>query len=96
MPGGEAGFRYATNGEGASAVCGICDASPWLTEGRPSFWRGYFAVQDTEESVRLAQGSGGTLLDGAAESPFGRFATIADPEGATFQINQSPNPEARA
>ena len=33
---------------------------------------------------------GGALLDGPIDSPFGRVATVADPEGASFQIIQHP------
>ena len=31
---------------------------------------------------------GGTVLDGPEDSPFGRLATVQDPQGASFQIIQ--------
>ena len=37
-------------------------------------------------AIRIEE-HGGTVLDGPSNSPFGRVATIADPEGATFQIS---------
>ena len=96
MADGSDGVRYATNGSGDSAVCGICDAAPWLGDEDKPYWRAYFAVQDADAAVERILAAGGQLIDGPADSPFGRFATIADPGGATFQINQSPDPSARA
>ncbi len=40
---------------------------------------------------RSSRAKGGQVLDGPADSPFGRFATVADPQGAQFQINQDPS-----
>lgn len=89
--GGSDEFRYATHGRGESAAAGLCDATAFFPAGTPSFWRVYFAVQDTDATLRRVEELGGTLISEAvSDSPFGRFAAVADPTGATFLINQEP------
>lgn len=85
----EHGVRYATNGAGNEAVAGVCDAASWLGDG-PSFWRIYFAVDDVDRALQRVAQLGGRLLDGPMDSPFGRLATVEDPQGAMFQIIQQP------
>ncbi|MBT2250468.1 VOC family protein [Arthrobacter sp. BHU FT2] len=88
------GFRYTTLGSGMSAQAGIMDASGYLPEEVPSHWQVYFAVEDTDAAIKKATGMGATVLDGPAESDFGRVAMLADPTGATFRIIASQAPEA--
>lgn len=88
--GGSDGFRYLTHGGGDAAVAGLCDATAFFPAGTPSFWRVYFEVEDADATVIRVQELGGQLISEAVDdSPFGRFATVADPTGATFLINQS-------
>lgn len=82
-------FRYSTFGEGPESVAGLCDAKDFIG-GSPSFWRIYLAVDDCDAAAQQIQDLGGKLLDGPSDSPFGRFATVADPQGAMFQINAAP------
>ncbi len=51
-----------------------------------SFWMTYFASADVDGSVARATTAGGTLLNGPEDTPFGRMATLADPEGAVFSL----------
>ncbi|MFX0539910.1 VOC family protein [Ornithinimicrobium sp. Y1847] len=88
MPG--EGMRYATNSAQQSATSGICEANEWVPEDVGSYWRVYLAVEDCDASAAQIQELGGSLLDGPMDSPFGRLATVADPNGATFQIIQPP------
>lgn len=85
MP-GEGSVRYATNGVNGEGGAGICDASSFLPDEVPSYWRMYLAVPDTDAAVARIQELGGTLLDGPMDSPFGRVATVTDPQGAMFQV----------
>ena len=87
----DGGFRYATNGAGDAAVCGLCDASTWLPADVPSFWRAYLAVEDADASAARAAELGGTIQAAPEDSPFGRFAQLADPQGGVFMINQVAN-----
>lgn len=69
-----------------NAQAGILDASGYLTDEIPSHWQVYFSVEDTDAAVSRAKASGATLLEGPADSDFGRVAQLADPTGATFKI----------
>ena len=51
-----------------------------------SFWMTYFATTDVDGAAARASGAGGTLLHGPEDTPFGRMATLADPEGAVFSL----------
>lgn len=86
MDGDGSDFRYATNGPGESASWGLCDAAGMMPEDAMG-WRVYFGVESTDPALERVQELGGSVLDGPIDSPFGRIATIADPEGATFQIS---------
>lgn len=88
----EAMPAYATNHAGERATAGLCDTAPWLPEGTPSYWRVYFQTADMDEAVRTIEAKGGRVTDGPMDSPFGIVATVLDPAGATFQLNQ---PHAR-
>jgi predicted enzyme related to lactoylglutathione lyase len=57
--------------------------------GVPSNWFPYFVVEDVEVSAQAAQEAGGTPFLGPMDVPNGgRFALIADPQGAPFGILQ--------
>lgn len=79
-------FVYYTNGPQEQASSGMCDASGFVPAEVGSFWRVYLAVESCDPAVRRVEELGGKLLDGPDDSPFGRIATVADPQGATFQI----------
>lgn len=84
------GPGYATNHAMDLATAGLCDARPWLPEGQAGYWRVYFQTADMDASVRVIQEQGGRVVDGPMDSPFGVVATVVDPAGATFQLNQPP------
>jgi hypothetical protein len=53
----------------------------------PSFWLAYFAVTDCEAAVGKAKSLGGALLAGPMDiENVGRFAVLADSQGATFAV----------
>lgn len=78
-------FRYATNGPDESASWGLGDATG-VMPGDAAGWRIYLGVESCDAATQKVAELGGRLLDGPVDSPFGRIATVADPEGATFQI----------
>lgn len=78
-------FRYVTNGQGEGASWGIGDARGIMPETATG-WRIYLGVAECDAAVDRVRELGGSLLDGPVNSPFGRIATVADPEGASFQI----------
>jgi predicted enzyme related to lactoylglutathione lyase len=83
-------FRYTTFGEGDEAVAGIMDASAFLPEGVPSHWSVYFAVQDADATLAQVTTLGGSVLQPAEDTPYGRLAQAADPTGAAFKIVAAP------
>ncbi|TJZ50376.1 VOC family protein [Streptomyces piniterrae] len=46
----------------------------------------YFTVENCDTAVAKATERGGVLRFGPMDSPFGRFATLSDPQGAAFSV----------
>ena len=55
-------------------------------EGTPSHWLVYFQVADVDAAVSAAQGAGGSVLAPPFDTPYGRMACLADPDGAVFMV----------
>jgi uncharacterized protein len=85
-----ADFRYSTQGAGESATAGIMDAATFLPEGVPSHWTVYFDSADVDAALVKVAGLGGTVLEPAENTPYGRIARAADPMGASFRL-RDPN-----
>jgi predicted enzyme related to lactoylglutathione lyase len=59
----------------------------------PSHWMVYFAVDDTDAGADKAKQLGGNVAVPPTDIPeVGRFAVIADPQGATFSIIKNATP----
>ena len=54
--------------------------------GIPPVWTVYFAVGDTDATVAKAQSLGGAVFQPPTDIPPGRFAVLADPQGAMFNV----------
>ena len=54
----------------------------------PPHWLVYFAVANTDNTVKRAQELGAKLMMPAMDIPQGRFAVVTDPQGATFGVIQ--------
>ena len=65
---------------------GIMDVAMFLPEGVPAHWTIVFAVDDTDASLAQIVSLGGAMVVAAADSPYGRLATVSDPTGATFAL----------
>jgi predicted enzyme related to lactoylglutathione lyase len=83
-------FRYTTLGEGDSQLAGIMDASGFLPDGVPVNWQIYFGVDDADAALAEVVSLGGSVVQPAEDSPFGRLAQAADPTGALFKIVAGP------
>jgi predicted enzyme related to lactoylglutathione lyase len=79
-------FRYTTLGEGEGQLAGIMDATDFLPEGVPAHWSIYFGVADTDAALASIVDLGGSVVDPAQDTPFGRLATATDPTGARFKL----------
>jgi predicted enzyme related to lactoylglutathione lyase len=83
-------FRYTTLGEGESQLAGIMDASAFLPEGVPAHWSVYFMVENTDAALAKIVELGGSVVQPAEDTPYGRLAQAADPTGALFKLIQPP------
>lgn len=64
----------------------IAGAMPPPMEGIPPMWSVYFAVADCDATVADAKSRGASVMSEPADIPPGRFAVIADPQGAVFSV----------
>lgn len=79
-------FRYTVQLDGGEPAAGVMDATAWLPAEAPAHWSVYFAVDDTDASVATATRLGATVMAGPEDTPYGRMATLADPNGAVFKL----------
>ncbi|MGI8939003.1 MAG: VOC family protein [Iamia sp.] len=83
MPDGDYTVFFTPGGDENGIAGGM--KSP--VEGMPSFWGVYFAVDDCDATVAAATDAGATVMAEAMSVPdVGRFAAIADPQGAMFSV----------
>ncbi|MDQ3762100.1 MAG: VOC family protein [Actinomycetota bacterium] len=80
-----AGSEYTTFHRGGDPLGGIGGLSDSPAE-MPPHWMTYFMVADADTAVAAATELGATVLSGPLDTPYGRMATITDPQGATFSI----------
>jgi uncharacterized protein len=83
-------LRYTTFGEGESALAGIMDASAFLPDGVPAKWSIYFGAEDVDATLARIVELGGSIVEPAVDTPYGRLATAADPSGIDFKLLQPP------
>jgi len=55
-------------------------------QGLPSYWSPYFGTASTEQTGKRAIELGGKVVVETIDVPNGRFAAIADPQGAFFAV----------
>jgi predicted enzyme related to lactoylglutathione lyase len=79
-------FRYTTLGEGDGQLAGIMDATAFLPEGAPACWSVYFGTSDTDATLAKVVELGGTVVQPAEDTPYGRLAVAADSTGAQFKL----------
>ena len=84
-------FRYTTLGEGDGQLAGIMDASAFMPEGVPATWSIYFGVEDADAALEKIGKLGGSTVQAAEDTPYGRLAIATDSTGAQFKLHQ-PNP----
>jgi predicted enzyme related to lactoylglutathione lyase len=88
------GMRYTVLSHGGNPLAGVMDASGWGPE-EPMGWWVYVWVEDADETLKRVIDLGGSVIRPAEDTPYGRLATAADPEGAVFKLmaanDQMPN-----
>jgi hypothetical protein len=83
------GRRYSTFVSDGRDIGGVGE---YAADGLelPAQWWVYLAVDDTDEAVDQLVRLGGSVLRPPADSPYGRMATVADNQGATFSLMAAP------
>jgi predicted enzyme related to lactoylglutathione lyase len=79
-------FRYTVLTEGEDQLAGVMDAAGFLPEGVPAHWSGYFGVDDADAALARIVELGGSIVQPAEDTPYGRLAGAADPTGAQFKL----------
>lgn len=79
------GVDYTTIRSGGRDVGGIGGVGK-AGEGRTAGWETYFAVTDTDATVDVVRAAGGVVVGEPRDSPYGRIAVCADPQGAVFSV----------
>jgi uncharacterized protein len=85
-------FRYAVmrNPEGDGELAGIMDNASF-PGSPPSAWSVYWHVDDVAATLAEVARLGGSVLDGATDTPYGTLATAQDPFGARFKLRTAPS-----
>jgi predicted enzyme related to lactoylglutathione lyase len=79
------GGTYTILKAGDKDVGGAVPAS--AAKGVPAHWNLYFTVRDVDATAKQVEGLGGKTLMKAQDIPnVGRFAVLADPQGAAFSL----------
>jgi len=80
------GMAYTEWKVGDRSVGGMMAMPDMVPAAVPAHWLAYFGVADTDAAVAAATGAGATVMLPATDIPPGRFAVLADPDGAAFAI----------
>ncbi|MDZ7909591.1 MAG: VOC family protein [Gemmobacter sp.] len=91
---GMEGFDYFLALRDGAMVAGMMEPMA----GMPTAWAVYFAVEDCDATCAQAKALGGQVYAGPDDIPqTGRYAVLADPQGAVFAILQPvPGPQSVA
>lgn len=86
-----AGMDYTMWVKGETPVGGLMELPEEARKGNiPSHWIGYVAVPDVDKTAARAVELGGRIVHGPADIPeVGRFAILADPQGAVIAVYKS-------
>jgi predicted enzyme related to lactoylglutathione lyase len=95
------GWTTETHGEGPGAYTefklggnSIAGAMNPPMPGIPPMWGVYFTVDDCDAAVETVKSLGGAVMNGPMDIEPGRFAVIADPQGAVFNVIKMNEPAA--
>ena len=79
---------YTVLSAGTTGIGGIMAMPPAACErGAPSCWQGYVGVDDVDACAARILATGGAVVQAAQDIPnVGRFAVVADPQGAVFIV----------
>jgi predicted enzyme related to lactoylglutathione lyase len=82
----DAHVDYSVYTLGSGPVLGSMAMTPQVPADVPSFISVFFVVEDCDAAAARVAKAGGQLVFGPMTSPFGRFASFVDPQGAAFTL----------
>jgi len=82
--------------EGLEGIVGGLGHLRGAPEGSPSHWTAYVEVADVDAAVAAAQRAGGSVIQPAEDTPFGRMVHLRDPFGAVFALHGPNNEEPKS
>jgi predicted enzyme related to lactoylglutathione lyase len=90
MPGDPSGAQYNIIKAGDVQVAGMMQTPPGMEW--PTGWMGHIGVDDVDASAAQCKSLGGAVHREPSDIPgIGRFAVLADPQGAAFMIFKGTN-----
>jgi predicted enzyme related to lactoylglutathione lyase len=79
---------------GEQPIGGMMPMPPGVPDEVTAYWLAYFEVGDCDATVAKAQELGGSVTAPAMDAEgVGRFAVLADPNGTTFAVITSAQPD---
>lgn len=82
-------FRYSSLEINGEPLAGIIDASNFLPHNVPAHWAIYFGVDDADATLDKIEKLGGSVVQAAEDTPYGRLAAATDVTGASFRLLQN-------
>jgi predicted enzyme related to lactoylglutathione lyase len=86
VPGAPPYTEFQLDGVG---LAGGMEMSPMVPAEIPSYWMVYFSVADIDDAFAKVLAAGGREMVAPTAFPGGRFAIVADPQGAMFALHQA-------
>ncbi|TDW28648.1 VOC family protein [Cryobacterium psychrophilum] len=80
-------LRYTLLKSGDVDYAGIMDASAYYPQNAPGTWEIYIGATDVDATIATVLELGGSLVQAAEDTLFGRLAKISDPTGATIKLS---------
>jgi predicted enzyme related to lactoylglutathione lyase len=71
---------------GDESIAGGMEMNPMVPPAVPSYWMVYFSVDDVDAAFKKAIAGGAREMLAPQDFAGGRFAILADPQGATFGV----------
>ena len=90
LPEDPGGYRLMKVGD--DVVGGIWRMSDEVPQEVPPHWMAYFQLDDVDAGFERVRELGGEVLREPIDSPYGRFAPVRDPQGATFSLIRAATP----
>lgn len=95
---GTPGMDYVLFSVNGTDIAGMMALPPGAAgAGMHPGWLGYIGVEDVDKAVAALTAAGGTVHMPSTDIPgVGRFAMVADPQGAPFYVMRGDSPEPSA